>query len=83
MDRINNNGNYEPENVRWVSAKDQANNTRRNRLLTFSGETRTVNEWAEKLGIHRRTITSRLDRHGWPIEKALTHPPVRVEETAP
>ena len=73
IDRINVNGNYEPDNCRWVDMKMQQRNRRSNHLLTYKGETHCINEWAEIFNISRETIKNRLG-YGWPIEKVLTEP---------
>lgn len=70
LDRINYNKNYNKENCRWASYKDQANNTSGNVLISFKGEIKTISQWAEHLGIKTNTLQYRLYR-GWSVEKAL------------
>lgn len=70
-------GNYESGNVRWATAKEQANNwTTRNRFVSFGGETLGLQEWAARLGLTRESLRDRLAA-GWPVERALTTPPIR------
>lgn len=73
LDRINVNGNYCPENCRWITQKAQANNMRTNRLLTYNGETHTMSEWADIMDIPYQRLDSRMYR-GWSVERALTEP---------
>lgn len=69
--RINNDGNYEPGNVRWESHKEQNNNTSGNVLVAFNGETMTISQWAEKTGIKAAILYDRL-RNGWSPERMLS-----------
>lgn len=68
---LNFNAGYSPDNCRWATRTQQNRNTRRNRRITFNGETLTAAEWAQRFGISYSLLSNRLKR-GWSIERALT-----------
>lgn len=73
LERINNQGHYEPGNCKWATIHEQMRNTRRNHLLTFASKTQCLQDWAEEYNIRPVTLLSRI-QSGWSIERALTEP---------
>ena len=72
LDRINNDGNYEPSNCRWVDVKTQSRNRCSNKFITYKGHTLCIADWSKKTGIRAENLYYRIKK-GWPVEKALNN----------
>jgi len=77
IDRINNNGNYEPGNIQWSTRSRNSRNRRSNLLFTIMGTTKTLADWVDIFSITKYTLVYKRINMGWTIEKALTKPHVK------
>lgn len=73
IERIDNNGNYCPQNCKWATRKEQMRNTRRNNFIEYNSETHTLAEWCENLNLHYKTVNSRLYK-GWSVQRTFETP---------
>lgn len=71
IERKNNEGPYSKANCVWASMKQQQNNKRNNRLITYAGKTQNLSQWAAEIGISVSALSMRINRYGWPLERAL------------
>lgn len=74
LDRIDNSKGYAPDNCRWASRMEQANNRRSNHLVTYQGETRTLRAWSDITGIPYKTLHTRIIARKWSAERTFTTP---------
>ena len=79
IDRKDGSKDYCPENCRWSSSKEQANNTSSNLFITAQGKTLTASQWSDITGIKANTIVYRM-RRGWPPERAINRNPGNIRQ---
>lgn len=72
IDRIDYNKGYTPDNCRWTTTTEQANNTRKNHYITYDGKTQTMAEWAKELGIPYTLLRDRVCKLGWSIDEVIS-----------
>lgn len=71
LERIDFNGNYCPENCKWIPQSEQTQNSSHNHFITFNNKTLTISQWSKEIGIAPKTIRERLNK-GWNIKKVLS-----------
>lgn len=71
LDRIDSNKGYNKENCKWSTQKEQSNNRRSNRLITYNGQTKTIAQWSELTNLKYTTLWTRLFSYNWSVKKAF------------
>ena len=80
IDRIDNDGHYEPGNVQWSTRQENTRNRRSNRNISYLGKSQTLAAWAAEYGMPKARLWHRVVDLGWDIEKALMTPLIDADE---
>lgn len=80
LDRIDNAAGYSPENCKWSTVLEQANNKKNNIYITRDGVTKTLPQWCREISVTYKTVWHRVTNLGWDIEEALTTPIRHTDE---
>lgn len=71
IDRINNDENYNKENCKWSTRKENSNNRRSSHLIVYKGRKQNIKQWAKELNKNYNTLFGRINTYNWSIEKAF------------
>lgn len=74
QERIDNNGDYCPENCKWIPKAEQSSNRRNCVIVTYNGKTQNLNDWCKELGLDYKRVNNRMKKLGWTFEKAISEP---------
>lgn len=74
IDRIDVNGNYAPDNCRWITLEEQNRNKEETIYLEYNGERKSLADWCDDLGIKYQTVYARIYHNGWSVNRALSTP---------